>query len=337
MEEKKSITEVMKELEKKYGKGAIIHGNETPEVINVIDSGSIGLNDALGVGGIPEGKIISISGWQSTGKSTLSQTIVGNAQKKGHKCIYVDSENSIDLEYAKSLGVNMEELYIIQMDEFAGEGAIDKVHKLVETGEIGLVIYDSYNAIQPRSVIQGDATDANMGRHAKMMGNLVMKDNYLATKYGTTFIYCGQFREKIGVMYGPTEIEQGGNALKFYAHVRLVVSRSITKDNTVMNGVDKIGNKTTIKVEKNKLAPPFKSCSFNIIYGKGIDKFQEIIDLGKSRDVLKLRAGIITYDNNKYNEEEFKLLLIDNPEFLKEISDKILNKEIIEVYEDKKL
>jgi len=322
----KSVQEVMKELEKQYGKGAVIHGTKGIQEVEtrVIDSGSIGLNHALGIGGVPEGKIIEIYGWESSGKSTLCQTIIGNAQKQGIKCIYVDAENSLDRDYAKALGVDMEDLYIIQMDEGGGEAAYNKVDKLVETGEFGMVIYDSYNALQPKSVIEGEVGDSAIGKHARMLGQAVMKANVMAGRYGTTFIFIGQLRQKIGVMYGSPDVTQGGNALKFYAHVRMDVSRSVTKENSVMEGDNKLGNKTVVKVIKNKLAPPFRNCSFNILYGIGIDKFQEIIDLGKQTEVLKLRAGVVTYGEDKYAESDFKNMLIDNPEFLKKVRNQIL-------------
>jgi recombination protein RecA len=322
----KTIPEVMKELEKQYGKGAVIHGNRSVEQVEgvIVDSGSIGLNHALGIGGIAKGKIIEIYGWESSGKSTLCQTIIGNAQKKGLRCVYVDAENSLDAKYAKELGVNMDDLYIIQMDEHAGEGAYNKVDRMVETGLIDLVIYDSYNALQPKSVVEGEVGDSAIGKHARMLGQAVMKANYLSTKHGTTFIFIGQLRQKIGVMYGSPDVTQGGNALKFYAHVRMEVSRSVTKENSVMEGDERVGNKTTVKVIKNKLAPPFRNCSFDILYGEGIDKFQEIIDLGKQTEVLKLRAGVVTYGEDKFPEADFKNMLIDNPDFCTKIRSQIL-------------
>lgn len=326
-DKKPSLSEVMKELEKQYGKGAVIHGNkpEEQEGLEVIDTGSIGLNGALGIGGMARGKVIEIFGWESSGKSTLCQTIIGNAQKQGLRCVYVDAENSLDRDYAKALGVNMDDLYIIQMDETAGEGAYNKVDKLVETGEIDIVIYDSYNALQPKAVMEGEVGDSAIGKHARMLGQAVVKANYMSSKYGTTFIFIGQLRQKIGVMYGSPDVTQGGNALKFYAHVRMEVTRSLTKENSVMEGDEKMGNKTTVKVIKNKLAPPFRNASFNILYGLGIDKFQEIIDLGKATDVLKVRAGVVSYADTKYNETEFKNLLVDNGTFCEEVRDKILN------------
>lgn len=325
-EEKKSLQEVMKELEKQYGKGAVIHGDKpvATQDIPVIDSGSIGLNHSLGIGGVARGKIIEVFGWESSGKSTICQTIIGNAQKQGLTCVYVDAENSLDRKYTKALGMDIDNLYIIQMDAGAGEEAFNKVDKMVETGEIDIVIYDSYNALQPKAVVEGEVGDSAIGKHARMLGQAVMKANYLSQKHGTTFVFIGQLRQKIGVMYGSPDVTQGGNALKFYAHVRMEVVRSVTKDNSVMEGDERMGNKTTVKVIKNKLAPPFRNCSFNILYGVGIDKFQEIIDLGKDTDILKMRAGVITYGETRYNETEFKNLLIDNPDFLTQVRKEIL-------------
>lgn len=332
--ETKSLQEAMKELEKQYGKGAVIHGNKSVDSVDVsvTDTGSIGLNNALGIGGVPDGKVIEIFGWESSGKSTLCQTIVGNAQKKGKKCVYVDAENSLDRTYAKALGVDMDDLYIIQMDEGGGEAAYNKVDRLVETGEIGLVIYDSYNALQPKAVIEGEVGDSAIGKHARMLGQAVMKANVLASRYGTTFIFIGQLRQKIGVMYGSPDVTQGGNALKFYAHIRMEVVRSTTKENSVMEGDEKMGNKTTVKVIKNKLAPPFRNASFTILYGLGIDKYQEIIELGKDTEVLKLRAGVVTYGESKYSENEFKQMMFDNPDWLKDLKMLVmeeLKKEVI--------
>lgn len=321
-----TLAQAIAELEKTYGKGTVIHGkNPTVQVTGpIIDTGSIGLNYALGIGGIVTGKVYEIYGWESSGKSTLCQTIVGNAQKKGLKCIYVDAENSIDRDYAKALGVNLDDLYIVQLDAEAGEGAYNKVDKMVETGEIDLVIYDSYNALQPKSVLEGEVGDSAIGKHARMLGQAVNKANYLSMKHGTTFIFIGQLRQKIGVMYGSPDTTQGGNALKFYAHVRIETTRSVTKDNSIFNGDEKVGNLSTAKVIKNKMGAPFKNASFNIIYGEGIDKLQEVIDLGKDTGILSVRKdkGIpyITYDTTKYTDVEFKSLLIDNPDFYSKIS-----------------
>lgn len=326
-EEKKSLEEVMKELEKEYGKGSVIHGNQKEDYADVVSTGSLGLDIATGVNGIPKraGKIVELYGWESSGKSTIAQTIAANFQKSGERVLLVDGENSLDEKYATSLGMNLQDLLLIQLDESAGEGAYNKMERIVETGEIGLVIIDSYNALQPLKIVEGEIGDSTLGLHARMLNQAVMKANYLATKYGTNFLFLGQLREKIGVMFGSPETTQGGNALKFYSHLRLKITRSTTDANSVKDGDDKIGNKTTVKVEKNKLAPPFKSCSFNIMYGKGIDRVGELIDLADDKEIVKVYGKSITYNETKYDAEEFKSMVSTDHELFKEIKQKILN------------
>lgn len=326
---KETLSEAIKELEKDYGKGSVITGKDIITEYEVIDTGSIGLNNALNIGGIPEkGKIIEIIGWESSGKSTLCQHIVGNAQKKwkgtDKKALYIDGENSLDRTYASSIGVDVDDLLIIQLDEHGGEGAYNKTERLVRTGKVGLVIIDSYNSLQPKKLMEGEVGDSTMGLHSRMLGQVVMKYNSLATEYGTTFIFLGQMREKIGVMYGSPTTTQGGNALKFYAHIRMEVVRSTTKDNSIMHGDEKMGNKVTVKVIKTKFGPPFRSTEFDIIYGIGIDKFGELVRLGKDYDIIKVRTGIITYKDTKIPENEFKQMLIDNEEFKNEIESSIM-------------
>lgn len=322
----KTLEQTLKELEKDYGKGSIIHGKGNfSEDLEVIDTGSIGLNHALGIGGAAMGKVYELFGWESSGKSTLCQTIAGNFQKKGKKVLYMDGENSLDRKYAEALGLNIDDLFIIQLDEHAAEGAYAKMEALVRTGEFGLVIVDSYNSFQPKAVlIDGLVGDAAIGKHARMQGQAVIKANYLAGEYNTSFMFIGQLREKIGVMFGSPQTTQGGNALKFYAHVRMEVLRSVTKDNSVMNGDVKLGNQVTIKVIKNKMGAPFTKCELDVLYGLGFDKLQELITLGKQTDLLKVRAGVVTYNEVKYPMDEFKELLASNSEFLEEIKSAIL-------------
>ena len=197
---------------------------------------------------------------------------------------------------------------------------------MVSTGEIGLVIIDSYNALQPLKLVQGEVGDSAMGVHARMLNQAVMKANTLAAKYGTLFIFIGQLREKIGVMFGSPETTQGGNALRFYSHVRMQVSRSTTKDNSVMEGDVKMGNLTKVKVIKNKLSAPFKECEFNILYGIGIDKFSELINLGHEYEILKIYGKSITYNEIKHDKDEFQQMLNDTPELFQEIETKIREK-----------
>lgn len=327
-EEKKSLEQVIKELEKEYGKGSVIHGNEKEEFVDVVSTGSLGLDTAIGVGGIPKraGKIIEMYGWESSGKSTIAQTIAGNFQKVGEKVLLVDGENSLDEKYSAALGMNLEDLLLIQLDESAGEGAYNKMERIVETGEIGLVIIDSYNSLQPLKLVEGEIGDSTLGLHARMLNQAVMKANYLATKYGTNFLFLGQLREKIGIMFGSPETTQGGNALRFYSHVRLKVSRSTTEANSLKEGDTKIGNKTTVRVEKNKLGSPFKSCSFNILYGKGIDVINELIDIADNEEIIRVYGKSITYNDVKYDGEEFRTMLETDSSLFKEIKQKILEK-----------
>ena len=302
--------------------------NEKEEFAEVVSTGSLGLDTAIGVGGIPKraGKIIEMYGWEPSGKSTIAQTIAGNFQKVGEKVLLVDGENSLDEKYSAALGMNLEDLLLIQLDESAGEGAYNKMERIVETGEIGLVIIDSYNSLQPLKLVEGEIGDSTLGLHARMLNQAVMKANYLATKYGTNFLFLGQLREKIGIMFGSPETTQGGNALRFYSHVRLKVSRSTTEANSLKEGDTKIGNKTTVRVEKNKLGSPFKSCSFNILYGKGIDVINELIDIADNEEIIRVYGKSITYNDVKYDGEEFRTMLETDSSLFKEIKQKILEK-----------
>ena len=323
--EKMNLEETLKDLDKKYGKGSVMSGGELEGCSAVVSTGSIGLDSALGIGGLPMGKIIEIYGWESSGKSTLTQTIIGNAQKlfkeTGRKCLLIDGENSLDEKYAKNLGVDMNELLLIQLDESAGEGAYTKMEALVETGEIGLVVIDSYNSLQPKSVlIDGEFGQAVIGKHAKLVGDVVQKANLLCSKYDCMFIFIGQIREKIGVMFGSPETTQGGNALKFYSHIRLDVRKSMLKEGDVY-----YANKTKVTVKKNKMAPPFKVAEFEIVFGKGIDSTKELLDLGSDQEVFRKYGNNITYNENKVTIEEF-ITQLDNEDFRKEIVEKISEK-----------
>jgi len=337
---KKTLEETLKELTKTYGSGSVINGQELESYTDVISTGSLGLDINLGIGGLPLGKIVELYGWESSGKSTLCQTIIGNAQKKGLKCLYIDGENSISEDYATNLGISLKDLLIIQLDEFAGEGAYNKMEKLVETGEINIVIIDSYNSLQPSKIVNGEVGESSLGLHARMLGSVVMKANSLAKRHNVLFIFVGQIREKIGVLYGSPETLQGGNSLKFYSHIRLKVSRSTTNENSILGeNKEKLGNKTTVKIEKTKFGAPFKSNDFNIIYKYGIDNISELIDLGHEYEILRVYGKSITYGGIKYDGVEFKQMLIDNPELALEIRNKIIEKatkpqEIIETTEN---
>lgn len=263
-----------------------------------------------------------------THNSTLTQTIIGNAQKKGLRCMLVDGENSLDEKYSPKLGINLDELLLIQLDENAGEGAYDKMQTLVETGEIDLVVIDSYNALQPKKIVDDELDAANMGLHARMMGKVVMKCNTYTKAYGTTFIFIGQLRQAIGVMFGPSDVGQANNSLKFYAHVRMETSRSTTNDNTIFEGGsskgEKLGNLHKVNVKKNKLAPPFRKAEYNIIYGEGIDKIGELMQLASDLDIAKQRAGFFTYNEEKLTLEDFSNKLKKDNVLFEEIRNKIL-------------
>lgn len=319
-DEKKSLEEVLKELDKDYGKGSVINGGESESYTGVISTGSIGLDHALGIGGLPKGKMIEIYGWESSGKSTLVQTIIGNAQKEGVKCLYVDGENSLDETYAKNLGVNLDDMLLIQLDEHAGEGAYNKAERLIATGQIGLVVFDSQNSLQPKKILEDEVGVASMGVHARMLGQVVVKMNALAIQHNCTVIFISQLREKIGVMFGSPETTQGGNALKFYSHVRLDCRKSLLKEGDV-----NYANKTKIKVVKNKCAIPFKTAEFEIVYGVGIDKIKELIEIGSDLEILRKWGPSITYADIKYTVEEFTKKLKES-DFYNEIRTKILEK-----------
>ncbi len=320
-EEKKSLDEVIKELDKQFGKGSVINGGELESYTDTISTGSIGLDSALGIGGIPLGKMIEIYGWESSGKSTLVQTIIGNAQKKGIKCLYVDGENSLDEHYAKALGVNLDDLLLIQLDEHAGEGAYNKAERLISTGEIGLVVFDSQNSLQPKKILDQELGDASMGVHARMLGQAVVKMNAAAIKHDCTVIFVSQLREKIGVMFGSPETTQGGNALKFYSHVRIDVRKSILKEAEVA-----YANRTRVKIVKNKCAVPFKTAEFEIVFGVGIDKVKEIIELGSETEVLKKWGSSITFEDEKFTLETFTAKLQSDPSLYEALKTKITEK-----------
>lgn len=328
--ERLSIEETLKKLDKQFGKGAVIYGDELDPVDGVISTGSLGLDIATGIGGIPistsgnNGKIVEIYGWESSGKSTLVQTIIGNAQKQGIKCLMTDGENSIDDKYSKKLGINLKELLLIQLDEGAGEAAYDKMFALVETGEIGLAIVDSYNSLQPKKIVDGDIDEQTMGLHARMLGKVVMKCNSYCSKYGTTFVFIGQLREKIGVMWGSPETTQGGNSLRFYSHMRMEVSRSTTNDNSTL-GADgfKDSNLHKVNIIKNKMAPPFKKAEFFIRYGQGIEKEKELLNLAHKYNVGKKYGDSFTYDGVKYTIKDF-LTALENSELFDKIRKEVL-------------
>ena len=308
--EKKKMTlaEAKAAINKEYGEGSVMSGTDIPPCTDVVSTGSLGLDIATGVGGFPmDGRIIEIIGWGSGGKSTLVQTFIGKYQEAfpDKAVVYSDSEHSLDAVYSPRLGVKLNELQLIQMDEHGGEAAFEKSEMLVQTGEVGLVIYDSYNGFQPLKVIQEGLTDSNMGLHARLLGKAVVRSAAANITHKTNFIYIGQLREKIGVMFGDNTTTQGGKALEFYSHMRLRASRSTTVANSVMEDNLKMGNEHTIEVFKNKVAAPFRKAKYNIIYGEGIDIYDELNTLGLQYEIFTKSGAYTTCDGQKYKNADF--------------------------------
>lgn len=327
-EKLKAISEVKAKINKDIGKGTVLTLSEKPlSDIEVISTGSLGLDIALGVGGFPKGRIIEIYGSESSGKTTLTMHTIAEAQKKGGICAFIDAEHAFDKSYAESLGINTSELEICQPDY--GEQGLEVADRLIASGGFDVVVIDSVAALTPKAEIEGEMGENKMGLHARLMSQALRKLTANVAKTNTILIFINQLREKIGIMYGNPSTTTGGNALKFYASVRLEVSRSTTSDNSVKDGGVTIGNLTKVKVIKNKVSPPFTSCEFNILYGEGIDKISEIISVASELELLKKWGKTITYNEAKYELDQFTSLLKDNEEFkeaiINQIKEKILN------------
>lgn len=317
----KALKLTLDKLDKTYGKGTVMKmGDSAVEDVDVIPSGSLGLDIALGVGGYPRGRVIEIYGPESSGKTTLTLHAIAEAQKKGGIAAFIDAEHAFDRVYAQKLGVDIENLIISQPDN--GEQALEIADNLIRSGAIDIVIVDSVAALTPKSEIEGEMGDSKMGLHARLMSQALRKLTASISKTKCTVIFINQLREKIGVMFGNPETTTGGNALKFYSSVRLDIRRStqIKDTNSVATG-----NKTRVKVVKNKVAPPFKQAEFDIMYGEGISKVGEIIDLGVDFDVIKKAGSWYSYDETKLGQgrDTVKDLLLDNPELMEELEIKI--------------
>lgn len=307
-------------LEKDYGKGTIL--SRKSGSLDVISTGSIKLDLATGIGGFPRGKVIELIGWESSGKSTIAQNIAANAQKKGLKCLYMDGEFSLDPKYAGALGINMDDLMIYQIDEGGGEKCYNVVERLIRTGEIGVAIIDSQTSMLPKKVMEGEIGDSAVGLHARLMSTAVPKIMNAAAIGNCLVIFVSQFREKIGVMFGSPETTNGGNALKFYAHMRVVIRKSIESTDG-----EAIANKTKCKIIKNKVAAPFGEAEFRIVFGEGIDKLGEILDLACDLDIVKKGGAWYSYGEAKWQGEKTALqFLKDNPELALEIEQKVREK-----------
>ncbi|UOB15953.1 recombinase RecA [Abyssalbus ytuae] len=317
----KALKLTLDKLDKAYGKGAVMKmGDSAVEEVEVIPTGSIGLDIALGVGGYPKGRIIEIYGPESSGKTTLTLHAIAEAQKAGGIAAFIDAEHAFDRFYAEKLGIDIDNLIISQPDH--GEQALEIADNLIRSGAIDIVIIDSVAALTPKSEIEGEMGDSKMGLHARLMSQALRKLTASISKTKCTVIFINQLREKIGVMFGNPETTTGGNALKFYASVRLDIRRSTQIKDT---GGEVSGNKTRVKVVKNKVAPPFKSAEFDIMYGEGISRVGEILDLGVEYEIIKKSGSWFSYGDTKLGQgrDAVKTLLQDNPELLEELEGKI--------------
>ncbi len=319
-EKLKALEHALADLDKQYGKGAVMKlGEQASQSVEVISTGNLELDLALGVGGVPKGRVIEIYGPESSGKTTVALHIVAEAQKKGGICAFVDAEHALDPAYAKKLGVNIDELYISQPD--TGEQALEIAEALVRSGALDVVVVDSVAALVPKAEIDGEMGDSFVGLQARLMSQALRKLTGIVSKTGTIAIFINQLREKVGVMYGNPETTPGGRALKFYASVRLDVRRG----EQLKNGSDVVGNRTKVKVVKNKVAPPFRVAEFDIIYGQGISREGTLLDMAVARDLIHKSGAWFSYKDQRIGQgrENTRQYLKDNPEVAAEIDAEI--------------
>ena len=317
----KALQAAMAKIEKDFGKGSIMKlGDEQVENVDVIPTGSIGLNAALGVGGLPRGRIIEIYGPESSGKTTLAIHVIAEAQKQGGIAAFIDAEHAFDRFYAAHLGVDVDNLLISQPDN--GEQALEIADQLIRSSAIDVIVIDSVAALTPKSEIEGDMGDNKVGLHARLMSQALRKLTATISKTNTCCIFINQLREKIGVMFGNPETTTGGNALKFYASVRIDIRRVTT----LKDGDQASGNQVRVKVVKNKVAPPFRKAEFEILFGEGISKVGEILDLGVEHGIIQKSGSWFSYEGSRLAQgrDATKALLNDNPELCEEIEAKIM-------------
>lgn len=319
-EKLKALKLTMEKIDKDFGKGSVMMMNEKAEQsLEVVSSGSIGLDTALGVGGFPKGRIVEIYGPESSGKTTIAIHVIAEAQKKGGICAIIDAEHAFDSAYARKLGVDVDNLLISQPDY--GEQALEIADRLILSGALDVVVIDSVAALVPKGELEGEMGDSKMGLQARLMSQALRKLTATINKTNTICIFINQLREKIGVMFGNPETTTGGNALKFYSSIRLDIRRM----SQIKDGDAAIGNRVKVKVVKNKVAPPFRSAEFDIIFGEGISKVGELIDMGVEMGILQKSGSWFSYDANKLGQgrDAVKQLFLDNPDLATEVEAKI--------------
>jgi len=320
MDKNKALDTALSQIEKAYGKGSIWKLGQRPNIeIEAISTGSIGLDLALGIGGLPKGRIVEIFGPESSGKTTLTLQVIAEAQKKGGICAFIDAEHALDPIYAKKLGVNIDELVLSQPD--TGEQALEIADTLVRSGAVDVLVIDSVAALVPKAEIEGEMGDSHMGLQARLMSQALRKLTGSISKTNCMIIFINQIRMKIGVMFGSPETTTGGNALKFYASVRLDIRRT----GAIKEKEDVVGSQTRVKVVKNKVSPPFKTADFDIMYGEGISKRGELIDLGVKAEIVEKSGSWYSYNNERIGQgrENCKVFLAQNPSIANEIEQKI--------------
>lgn len=322
------LSEALKQIEKQYGKGAVMKlGDRALVEVDVISSGSLSIDNVLGVGGFPRGRIIEIYGPESSGKTTLALQAIAECQKGGGKCAFIDAEHAIDPKYAKALGVDVDELILSQPD--SGEQALEIAEVLIKSGAIDLIVIDSVAALVPQAELDGEMGDSNIGLHARLMSKAMRKLAGSMSANNCTAIFINQLREKVGVMFGNPEVTTGGRALKFYASIRLEVRKS----EAIKNGSEVVGNKVNVKCAKNKVAPPFKSCTVEIYYGEGISHLSEVVSLGVELGIIDKSGSWFSYKGEKIGQgsDSVRAYLKANPEVDEEITEaiklKLANKE----------